>query len=126
MRPLDRVIWDRFIDKQPHAFKRVWYDLHIGDPCCDEALRADMHASGAFEVAQWCIDVVADDGRDFFIIEIKPAARASALGQALAYAALLNAEKKDGVRRVPAVLTDEIIPITASAAALLGVVMLEA
>jgi len=121
MRPSDVAIWDAFILSHPDAFHRVWYDVHIGDPISDEKERQHMIDSGMYDVSCWCVDVIADDGSEYWVIEIKPNALAGALGQALAYTKLLEKEKHFDKPLQPAVLTDNIAPITQQAAMLLGV-----
>jgi hypothetical protein len=123
MRPKDVAIWDAFLVQHPDAFFRVWYDVHLGDPVQVEADREEQLKSGMYDVARWCVDVLADDGTGFWAIEIKPNAGAGALGQALGYAALLNKEHVFDRPVRPAVLTDNVAPITQQAAELLKVVV---
>ena len=121
MRPKDVVLWDQFIINHPEAFHQVWYDVHIGDPIENKKDHDAMHASGMYDVSCWCVDVIADDGSALYVIEIKPNAPAGALGQALAYKKFV--EKLPGVTKPvhPAVLTDNISPITQKAASMLQV-----
>ena len=121
MRPKDVAIWDQFIIDYPHAFERVMYNVHLGDPVRVGDDKEDMVKSGMFDVSRWCIDVLADDGTHLWAIEIKPDAAASAIGQALAYAALVTQEFGLPTKVLPLVITDEIAPITQQAANLLGV-----
>ena len=123
MRPRDVAIWDQFILNNPHAFIRVWYDVHIGNPAKNHHDHDQLHATGMYDVSCWCIDVLADDGTHFWVIEIKPNALAGALGQALAYTKLLQGEKVFIKPLRPAVLTDNISPISKQAADLLGVII---
>lgn len=124
LRLRDEVIWDAFILANPSAFVSVAYDVHVGEPCTDAKERARMTATGAYEVSQWCVDVLAWDGKREYVIEVKPNAGAGALGQALAYRELLVLEGRVSPQAVPAVLTDIISPITKQAAQLLGVLLL--
>ena len=124
MRPKDVAIWDQFIIDYPHAFKRVAYDVHLGDPVQIEENRADMLKSGMYEVCQWCIDVLGDDGTRIWAIEIKPNAGGGALGQALAYAALVSHDSGLKMKALPLVITDEISPITQHVANMLRVKIL--
>ena len=124
MRPKDVVIWDQFIHNNPDTFLRVWYDVHIGDPVGKNTDHKEMHASGMYDVSCWCVDVVAEASNNFWIIEIKPDALAGALGQALAYTALLEKQNLFHKPIVPVVLTDSISPITLEAAGLLKVGLL--
>lgn len=121
MRPKDVAIWDEFITRHPGIFKRVWYDVHLGDPVQHEHQREESQLSGMYDVSRWCVDVLAYDNNNFWAIEIKPDAGAGALGQALAYAALLTSEHEFSRPVRPAVLTNNVAPITEQAARLLKV-----
>ena len=124
MGPNDAAIWETFIMEHPGQFFHVWYNVHIGDPVGEDHDHDEMKDNGMFDVSCWCIDVLAEDENGFWVIEIKPNALAGALGQALAYTELIKREHEfDKVIR-PAVLTDDIAPITQQAAALLGVALL--
>ena len=124
LRLRDEVIWDAFILANPSAFQSVAYDVHVGEPAANAQERVRMMAIGAYEVSQWCVDVIAWDGSKEYVIEIKPNAGAGALGQALAYCELLVEAGLVGPSAVPVVLTDVISPITEQAARLLGVLIL--
>ena len=106
MRPKDRLIWDIFITQNPDAFLKVWYDVRVGDDddiekSCPAIIQADWH-----DLTMWQIDVVAEDEKKIYVIEIKPMANAKAVGQALAYAALYQEDHKPKKPVVPVVLTD--------------------
>jgi len=121
MRPRDEVIWDQYVENNPDAFTWVMYNVHVGDPVADEQYRHAMVANGAFEVGQWCVDVLAFDGTKEYIIEVKPSAGASAIGQVLSYLKILQHEGRVSMQAVPVILTDNISPITELACKLLGV-----
>ena len=125
MRPRDVVLWERFIDKFPDMFNSVVYDAHVGDPAAAPEKHDEMRASGAFDVCQWCVDVIAKEGENVFVIEIKPNAGAGALGQALAYRKLLAHEGRIPRNAAPVVITDAITPILRAAAAALSVQLIE-
>ncbi len=124
MRPQDVIIWDEFVKRNPQAFQRVWYDVHMGDPLTDAPLHGGGQETGAKDVSQWCVDVIGDTGRQFWVIEVKPSAMANALGQALAYRGILVSEHRVPRESIAVVLTDELIPITEQAAKLLGVMLI--
>lgn len=121
MRPQDEVLWDSFVMLHPDEFETVYYDYHIGNPATNPAMEKDMRQSGSFDVSQWDIDALALDGTQWYVVEIKPNALAGALGQALAYTALLKTEDAMFKNAQPMVITDTISPITEQAAKLLGV-----
>lgn len=121
MRPEDEVLWDEYVKNHPNRFDTVWYNVHVGEPIRDDIEKNAAVATGAYSVSQWCVDVIAISGLEYYVIEIKPNALAGALGQALAYTRLLQHEKSAPDYAQPIVLTDNISPITEQAAYLLGV-----
>lgn len=123
IRPRDEVVWDSFIMANPTAFERVWYNVHIGDPALTDDERDHMRRTGMYDVSQWLVDVVAQVDDKFYVIEVKPNAGAGALGQAQAYAKILEAEGKLPAGSIPMVVTDAASPITFHAAKLLGVML---
>lgn len=124
MRPKDVVIWEEYILNHPDSFLRVWYDVHIGDPKLLIPKQHTVQDSGMYDVSRWCIDVLAETENFLFVIEIKPDALAGALGQALAYRALLEKIQQFAKPLHPVVLTDNVSPITRQAANLLKVSLL--
>lgn len=124
MRPHDQVIWEQFILNHPNAFHTVYYDVHLGNPADDPDKEMEMRANGGWDVSQWCVDVIGVADNYTAVIEVKPGARAGALGQAIAYRALLADEGLIKGNTVPMVLTDELLPVTMRAAQLLGVHLL--
>jgi hypothetical protein len=67
------------------------------------------------------IDVVADNGKEHWIIEIRPNAKLGALGSAIGYTLLAQREPWTALPLVPAVLTDNCSPDFRWVADLLGV-----
>ena len=121
MRPEDIQIWKRYMDANPGRFFRIWYDFrlgshaHIGENCLD------CSRTGWYDLTRWAADIIAEDDSAFYVIEIKPAANAKALGQAFAYATLYVEEYAPAKRVVPVVLTDHIIETTRHVAELQGI-----
>lgn len=124
LRPYDAAIWDELLLSRPGIFKEVWYNVKLGDPTQKEEDRKEMKDTGMYDVSCWCVDVVGRDVDGYWAIEIKPDAKAGALGQALAYAQLIQKEHHFDAPVRPAVLTDTISPITQQAAGLLGVFLI--
>lgn len=121
MRSADVLIWDRYIMKNPGRFLRVWYDFrvgdheHVGEDC------AMCKETGWYDLTRWAVDVIGEDAAAFYTIEVKPAANAKALGQALSYATLFVSEHKPAKPVIPVVLTDHEISTTRKVADLQGV-----
>ena len=124
LRPRDEAIWEDFLLSAPEAFDHVWYDLPIGEPTHEIDEQEEMKRSGAFQVLQWRVDVLAVKDKQFYVVEIKPDALAGAIGQALAYSKLLEKYGSFPHAPYPVVLTNEINPITAECGSMLGVAII--
>lgn len=110
LRPSDALIWERFIDKYPNFFERVAYDFTVGRGADIPAnVQPDMARDFSL-LTRWRIDATAIKDDKVFIIEIKPAAGANALGQALAYAKLYQDYIDPEAKVQPAVMTDRLRP----------------
>jgi hypothetical protein len=121
MRPKDVSIWDAYLDAHASDFLRCWYDVKIGEPIIPKIQVDEVTKQDWWDLSRWAIDVVAEDKNVYYVIEIKPNANAKALGQCLAYAKLLEEKWRTAKPMLPVVITDEINPITAKAAAYMGV-----
>ena len=121
MRPADIGIWGRFVEKNPTRFLRVWYDFKVGDHEHVGETCEQCQATGWYDLTRWAADVIAEDARAIYVIEVKPAANAKALGQALSYALLFATEHKPTKPVVPVVLTDHEISTTRKVADMQGV-----
>lgn len=110
MKPLDVAIWERFVEKNPDAYDFVYYDFELGsapawldktDPEGTEKMRA---------LYQWKADVVGVKGTRVDIIELKPRAGISAIGQAACYERLWKRDwDPEGDDRA-IIITDELRP----------------
>ena len=125
MRPADEIIWNAYLDKNPADFIRCYYDVKVGEPEIPEIQIEEKLKQAWRDLTRWGIDVLAEDNRFFYVIEVKPNANAKALGQALAYAKIWEEKRRPNKIVVPVVLTDIINPITAKAAGFMGVELWE-
>jgi hypothetical protein len=112
LRPADAAIWERFIEKNPKRFRRVWYDFRIGDHAHDGTTCENCMNTGWYDLTRWQIDVLGEDDAAIYVIEVKPSANAKALGQALSYALLFVREYQATKPVIPVVLTDHEISTT--------------
>lgn len=125
MKPYDVAIWERFIAKYPNMFDEVIYDLHVGG-------KPDIAPDTAPEmVKSWVmlnqkkIDVVGFKGAQVFIVEVKPDAGASAVGQVLNYKQLYNMYIDPGAVCIPVICTDRFDPQSVQYATSAGVLIYE-
>jgi hypothetical protein len=125
LRPEDVEIWKVFIKRYPNAFLKVWYNWHVGLPRGQELEYSTPAGVAWYDLTRWKIDVVAEDEKFIYIIEIKPHANAKAIGQALGYADLWDNETTPWKPLKPMVLTDLIIENTQTIADRRGVLLVE-
>lgn len=83
--PAERRIWEAFLEGHGSYFESFEYDVHVGegippDPSWDEVYKKQIAATSRYR-----IDVVGRRGREVWIIEVKPEAGASSVGQLLTY-----------------------------------------
>jgi len=107
MKPADVAIWERFIEKYPDLYTSVQYDFNVGDPPPFNTLNHDGEDLNQDMLYRLKIDVVGQKKGEIDIIEIKPNASASTIGQVQGYKALYirDEEPKDIVRMV--IITDK-------------------
>ena len=110
LRPEDVAIWKTFLSTRPDFYDSVDYDLKVGrgrdySEIPKDEFRADMEY-----LSKKRIDVVGYKDNEIHIIELKPRAGFSAVGQVLGYAKLFEKTAPKGKRIVPVVITDKEIP----------------
>jgi len=121
MRPKDEVIWDKYIQMHPGVFDSCFYNVPVGDPSHNDSEKGEMQYNGGWGVSTWRVDVVGIKDAMQYVIEIKPHADTHAIGEVLAYRALLIAEGKIKPDAIPLIITDEASMILLQACAALGV-----
>lgn len=123
MKPADVEIWERFLREWPDKYNTVQYDVPCGSGPEFDTLITDE--TGAHDEALYKrkIDVVGFTRDTIDIIEVKPRAGSSAIGQVLMYRDLYIKDYKPP--RVPncVIITDEITSDVADFAASQGVQM---
>lgn len=106
----DMAVWERFLDQYAGQVDAVAYDVALGGIEADPndgtpAMRQAWRYSTAIKV-----DAVAIDGNLAVVIEVKPRAGPSAIGQALCGATLFELDNPAGYEVQPAVVTDAASP----------------
>ncbi len=81
----DRPIWERFMERYPDMFTSVMYDVPVGN--VPEHANESIVAEGADMSALYKrrIDVVGETADHFWVVEVKPRAGSSTIGQVLGY-----------------------------------------
>jgi len=110
LKPADIAIWERFIDKYPEAYNWCEYDVWVGSgPTFDTIVNPETggDAKGLYKLK---IDVVGHKNGAIDLIEVKPRARLSALGQIRGYLALYVRDIKPNVTPRAVIITDQLMP----------------
>lgn len=108
MKPNDVEIWERFIDANPDAYDSVQYDVAVGSAPDFDVTVGDSPNATALQLYKRKIDVVGFKGTRVDIIEIKPNAGSSALGQVLGYVVLYKRDVSAFPEPRACLLTDRI------------------
>lgn len=121
MSPADTTIWEKFIDTFPTRYSTVDYDFALGStPLTSEQIASEADAN-MVRLWQKRIDVLAKQGDETHIIEVKPSAGASALGQVLSYCELYKGYVDPFAKVKPILITDSLKPDMALLAESMGV-----
>ncbi len=90
----DTRIWERFIQENPDAYDSVQYDFHVGEAPGFNTLMDDGSDKNQDKLYRLRIDVVARHGSSVDIVEIKPKAGPSSIGQLKAYSTLYKRDEE--------------------------------
>jgi len=89
----DAVLWNKFIDKFPELFTQVAYDVRVGDGTPPAPDTPESYAKMQLDLSKKRIDVVGLERNRATIIEVKPYAALSAIGQVEVYADLFRRDE---------------------------------
>ena len=85
LRPCDVKIWERFLSAYPNFYQSVDYDLKVGTPRDYKEAPADKIREDLEYLSRKRVDVVGYRDGVIHIIEVKPSAGVSAIGQVECY-----------------------------------------
>ena len=88
----DYAAWTAYLQSDYEDFDEVWYDVHVGVPMAVPPDSPNYMQAVVDGVSRKRIDVVGRWGNALYIIEVKPHANMTALGQALTYVHLFIEE----------------------------------
>ena len=109
MSPEDEKIWERFIDQNPDAYERVAYDFAIGGGAEFDTTVNPVTGAHVGRLYQRRIDVLAQAAGTTFVIELKPRASTSAIGQVAGYAKIIARDLPDAGHVHAIILTDALL-----------------
>jgi hypothetical protein len=108
MKPNDIAIWERFLAKYPNAYNSVQYDFNVGNPPPFNPLMDDGEDLNQDALYKLKIDVIGHIGNRIDIIEIKPNAGASTIGQVKAYKTLYTRDERPSKQVSMVIITDKL------------------
>lgn len=83
--PDDRRIWLRWLEKHPQDYEGVWYDIRVGVGRQGVIKEGEDRDEMDNVLLRKRIDVVLERRGHGWVVEVKPVASMSALGQVLVY-----------------------------------------
>ena len=110
MLPRDAKLWQRFLFHHQDYFERFDYDVRVGDGVDIGPGFPDFAVTQAKLLTQKRIDAVGYHGTEIWVIEAKPDAGLSALGQLLGYRVLWNNQYPQQPVTYLAIVTDFLGP----------------
>lgn len=110
MAPLDREIWDRYIEQNPSAFDFVAYNVAVGRGTEMNTVVNPDTGGDINRLYQRKIDVVGRIPSGYVVVELKPRASTAAIGQVQGYVTLFVRDFDVSVPVTPLIITDELLP----------------
>jgi len=110
MKPRDIAIWERFIDKYPELYSQCQYDFAIGDIPQFMEQTSSPQGQAMRELYKLKIDVLGYKDDTIDLIEVKPEAGPSTIGQLLGYVSLYERDEKPSKPVRPIIITDMLRP----------------
>jgi hypothetical protein len=110
MKPADILLWELFLDKYPNVYDECIYDFPLGTGATIPGETQENIAQDYKVLTQWKADVVAFRGGFVDVIEVKPNAGISTIGQVKAYAQLYDELDESTMPVAPVILTNVIRP----------------
>lgn len=125
MAKLDAAIWERFLDRYGGNFAQYAYDLALGGYLLDPDLGTPAERLGWRYSTALKVDVTAQRPGETWLIEVRPNARTSAIGAALCYSIMAEADEFSPWPLFPMVVTDSTTDDISYCAQRLGVTLIQ-
>jgi hypothetical protein len=106
----DIAIWEEFLVEGDHSFDSFDYDVHVGEGVVPSPEWSNEVKAMALALSEKRIDVVGWVGDVSSIIEVKPSASLSAIGQVLCYRELYSTHFPARLRPLLMIVTDFELP----------------
>ena len=106
----DTAIWEKFIEQYPDAYTFCQYDFHIGDAPPFNTLMDDGEDLNQDKLYRLRIDVIGHKNGNDDIIELKPNAGVSTIGQVQSYKTLFIRDELPKGKVQAVIITDKLQP----------------
>lgn len=106
MKPRDIEIWERFMEKYPDMYHSCQYDYEVGDVPDFVANSTDIADQNQASLYRLKIDVIGYKRDEMHMIELKPDAGPSTIGQIKGYKALYLRDEIQTLPITPVIITD--------------------
>lgn len=106
MFPNDIGIWERFIDKHGSEFLGFLYDVKVGSGTEPVSDLQEPYSSMQATLSKYRVDVIGIKAGRFEVIEVKPSAGTSAIGQVISYLKLFVKDYQPNAKVIGAIVTD--------------------
>lgn len=121
----DEKLWQRFLRHDPLPNALVAYDVHVGTAAATPADLPENYRRMAATLSTKRIDVVIFFPDETAIVEVKPYAGVTAIGQVLSYTNLFRKQYPDEPRPSAMILTDTAQPDMTELCAHFNITLLE-
>lgn len=106
LKPRDIEIWERFISAFPTAYEKCQYDFGVGELPAFIKEASSKEGQAMQELYRLKIDVLGYTPTHIDLIELKPEAGMSAVGQVLGYLQIYKDEQKPTLPVLPTIVTN--------------------
>ena len=114
-------LWNRFLDRYGAEWSAFEYDVRVGPPS-GAARGFDAQTQAVFEaLTRLRIDAVGYRGPEIWLLEVKPFAGISAVGQLIGYRELFLRERPEVAEVALGVVTDRFTPAVGEVLASQGI-----
>lgn len=110
MSPGDMSIWNRFLAVHYLDYNAISYDVPVGQGIIPDMPLSEEMKGDYIALTRKRIDAVGFANDRIDVIEVKPRAATSALGQIMTYTTLFKAQHKTDLPIRSVVITDQISP----------------
>lgn len=94
MTQLESFLWVKFLEEKDNDYFNFEYDVHLEKPVNLPTEMPEEYKKNALKLSSLRIDAVAEQRDSIFVCEIRPDAKASAIGNLILYKFLYNLQYK--------------------------------